>query len=677
MVGCSSGPSGFGSIGRRQAVRYRDAACMIAALVGIGALVGWGADIELLKRVRPDQVAMNPLSAVTFVIAAFALWSDRGESRRTLRRAGMAGAGLVALIGVVKLLEYIAGTGPHLDQILFASSLREAEAGGVNAMAPNTAFCFLLTGISLLLRNRAGAAPRHLRGAGALLVAALSLSALLGYLYGAKPLYGIAALIPMAMHTALTFFCLSTALIVSDTSYGLAAVFRSRRSGGFIARRLLPASTLAIIGLGWFRLQGQQLGLYSSETGVALMTTMAVFMLVAMVWYSALALDRLDQSREATSLELSHAHEALVQKTELLTKILECVGDGIVVRSEDGRVLLENPAAERLRSQGLELTPGTDAAQATDASDPSVGRWRLPDVRQMADGRWLQIATHHLSGFGQSQDVTMAVCRDVTDQTIREAQLTGKNDLLEAIIASRTADLRRSNEELQQFAYVASHDLQEPLRMVGSYLQLIERRYKGKLDEQADEFISFAVDGANRMKQLINDLLQFSRVESKGVEPVEMDCEEALAKALNDLKPAIAECGAEITFDRLPVLRADPAQMRQLFTNLIGNAIKFRGEDTPVVRVSATETADGWRFAIADNGIGIDPRYNEQIFEIFHRLHSREAYPGTGIGLAICKKIIDRHGGRIWVTSEARKGSTFHFTIPTPRGAADVRKHAA
>ncbi len=232
------------------------------------------------------------------------------------------------------------------------------------------------------------------------------------------------------------------------------------------------------------------------------------------------------------------------------------------------------------------------------------------------------------------------------------------------VILEKSDELARSNRELEQFAFVVSHDLQEPLRMVSSYLQLLQRRYGGKLDDSADDFIHFAVDGADRMKGLILDLLAYSRVGTQGGEPRPTDMGEALVEVLQDLGLALEEAGATVEAGELPLVMADPRQLRQLLQNLIGNAVKFCAEEAPLIRVEATREDRAWHLRVTDNGIGIAPQFAEQVFGVFKRLHTREEYPGSGIGLAICRKITERHGGRIWVESEPGNGATFHFTLP-------------
>ncbi len=241
------------------------------------------------------------------------------------------------------------------------------------------------------------------------------------------------------------------------------------------------------------------------------------------------------------------------------------------------------------------------------------------------------------------------------------------HELLQSSLSSAD-ELRRSNQELEQFAYVASHDLQEPLRMITSYSQLISKRYSTQLGEDAKEYIRFMVDGAKRMQGLINDLLTYSRVGTKGKPFEAADFTEVVQSTLAILQLAIAESGARVSFDELPTAHCDRGQMAQLFQNLIGNAIKYRNGSAPEVHVSCRKQGNEWLFGVTDNGIGIEPQYAERVFVIFQRLHTRDEYEGTGIGLAVCKKIVERHHGKIWVESELGKGSTFYFTIPQVSG---------
>jgi light-regulated signal transduction histidine kinase (bacteriophytochrome) len=226
------------------------------------------------------------------------------------------------------------------------------------------------------------------------------------------------------------------------------------------------------------------------------------------------------------------------------------------------------------------------------------------------------------------------------------------------------AELQRSNTDLERFAYIASHDLQEPLRMVSSYTQLLEKRYKDRLDADANEFIDYAVNGAKRMQQLITDLLAYSRISTRGKSFETTDIGKSLDTAIDNLAMSIRETGAVITRDPLPSVMADGSQLVQVFQNLLDNAIKFHGEEPPRIHVAAEKKRGEWVFSVRDNGIGIDPQYFERVFIVFQRLHSQE-YRGTGIGLSIVQKIVHRHGGRIWIKSEPAKGSTFYFSIPT------------
>lgn len=252
---------------------------------------------------------------------------------------------------------------------------------------------------------------------------------------------------------------------------------------------------------------------------------------------------------------------------------------------------------------------------------------------------------------------------DITGRKRAEQELLGKTD-----------ELARSNHDLEQFAYVASHDLQEPLRAVAGSLQLLQRRYQGQLDTRADAFITHAVDGATRMQALIEDLLTYSRVGRSADTPQPTDCGQILDQALRSLSVVIEESGALVGHATLPTVLATPTELMLLFQNLVGNAIKFRHKHRPVrIDVAARRHGDAWTFRVQDNGIGIDPQYFDRIFLVFQRLHTRAEYPGTGIGLALCRRIVERHGGRIWVESTPGEGTSFYFTLSAADAGTPAR----
>lgn len=312
-------------------------------------------------------------------------------------------------------------------------------------------------------------------------------------------------------------------------------------------------------------------------------------------------------------------------------------------------------------------------------ADYNLPQWKGMEALEVLKREALDIPLILVSGA--LGDVTAVECikRGATDyvlkdslarlpeairRALQEKHLLRLRRRAEEDLAKKAVELARSNADLEQFAYIASHDLQEPLRMVAAYTQLIAERYRGKLDDNADKFIGYACEGALRMQTLINDLLAFSRIGRTGVKAGRVNCDAAMAEVLLNLGPAIRDCGATVSYAPLPEVLADSSQMTQVFQNLIGNAIKFRGKEPPEILVQAEKAGQDWLFTVSDNGIGIAPESAENIFVAFQRLHTRTEYPGNGIGLSICKKIIERNGGKIWVESGMSKGSSFKFTLP-------------
>ncbi|MYF24801.1 MAG: PAS domain-containing protein [Nitrospira sp. SB0678_bin_10] len=359
------------------------------------------------------------------------------------------------------------------------------------------------------------------------------------------------------------------------------------------------------------------------------------------------------------------------EERALRDRSINSATNGILIadaRQPDMPTVYCNAAFEKITGYAAEEVLGQNCRflQGTDHQQPGLDAIRQA-VRQGTEAK-AELRNYRKDGSPFWNELYIAPVKDQqgklthfvgiqTDITQRKHQ--------ETELANKTRELAQSNAELQQFAYVASHDLQEPLRMVSSYTQLLGKRYRGKLDQDADEFIGYAVDGATRMQRLIRDLLEYSRVGAERQSFEETDCELVFQQAMQNLSASVLERHAEVTHDPLPIVRASPTHLTQIFQNLIGNALKFQGDAPPKIHVGAKALPDGWEFSVRDNGVGMPGDQLDRIFAIFQRLHGQSEYPGTGIGLAICKRIVGKYGGQIWVESEPGQGSTFYFTLTT------------
>jgi PAS domain S-box-containing protein len=390
-------------------------------------------------------------------------------------------------------------------------------------------------------------------------------------------------------------------------------------------------------------------------------------------------------ARKLAEIETRKKSEQLQLLSTELEIIIDSIPGLVFYKDKNNRFIrvnkymsdVYNMSKKQLEGMNLNELHSKEQAQAYYEDDLQVMRSRqsklnIDEPWETETGiRW--VSTSKIPYIDETGEVVgvIGVSMDVTERKLAEDELKKHREHLEELVKERTEklavairDLERSNKELEQFAYVASHDLQEPLRMVSSYTQLLAQRYEGQLDDKAKKYIDYAVDGAVRMQRLINDLLMYSRVGTRGKPPEPTDVHSVLGEVIRNLGAAIDESRAIVTNDDLPTVLVDASQFAQVFQNLIANAIKFRGESPPRIHVSAHDQGCEWAFSISDKGIGIDPKYKDKLFVIFQRLHTKQEYPGTGIGLALCKRIVERHGGRIWFESEPGKGSTFFFSIP-------------
>jgi PAS domain S-box-containing protein len=382
----------------------------------------------------------------------------------------------------------------------------------------------------------------------------------------------------------------------------------------------------------------------------------------------AISVFRLGQTRYFTGIvrDITERKRAEAE-LRLLSDLVEQSTQAFAMTDLDGRILRVNKAFERLTGYSLPELQNLTYQQLTPE------RWHEMEGKQVAHA----LATGQAARFEkeyQNKDgsiIPIEVVMDVRQSATGEPQFFCKfvTDIserkrAESNLRNTGQELARSNLDLEQFAYVASHDLQEPLRAVSGCVQVLKKRYQGNLDDRANELIVHTVDGVSRMQTLIDDLLSYSRVGTRGKAFEPCDCNTSLNQALANLEATVADASAVVSHDQLPLVQADPGQLTQLFQNLVSNAIKFRSEKPPTIHIAVRHDGENWLFSVKDNGIGMQPEYFERIFVIFQRLHTRAEYPGTGIGLAICKKIVERHGGRIFVESAPGEGSTFFFTLP-------------
>ncbi|MCX6917313.1 MAG: PAS domain S-box protein, partial [Verrucomicrobia bacterium] len=373
------------------------------------------------------------------------------------------------------------------------------------------------------------------------------------------------------------------------------------------------------------------------------------------------SLGRRASNRDVT--ERKQAEESLAR----LAAIVQSSDDCIIGKDLNGIITSWNEGAERMFGYAPSEVVGTSIMRLIPADRRAEENHILEQIKRGTSVDHFETLRETKAGRLIDVSVTASPIKDAAGNIVGVSQMARditERKRAEEKIAHTLAELERSNKELELFAYVASHDLQEPLRMVSSYTQLLARRYEGQLDDKARKYIHYAVDGAARMQTLIDDLLAYSRVGARSKPLETIASSSPLDKARRNLAARIKETAAVITNDELPTVRADPAQLLLVFQNLLSNALKFHRADSPSVHVAAQDRGSEWMFSVKDNGIGIEPQHAERIFVIFQRLHTREEYPGTGIGLAICKRIVERHGGKIWLESEPGKGATFFFTIP-------------
>ena len=659
---------------------------VLTVVTGSMILVGWALDSTVLKSILPGWVSVKPNTALAFILLGIALLSfslaPATSNHRLpifLSRLARLCGWLAGLIGLATLGEYAFDWNPGIDQWLFPEPAGTVGTKIPGRMAPETALCFLLLAAGLEL-----ARDRHQRSRETiaalmfgLLVTTLALAAILTYYTPALGAYGWFGQTIMAVPTAALFAVLGATLVQIAWQSNVSIWSLGKRNTAAFACGL---ALLVIIGLTTSRYQVQ---LHETNNQLAHIEKA----LGGIATILAEIADARSHSRSYIITRderfLTSYFSARTRSYEALDALRQLLADDPPLQPLFARI--ETQTREALEwfhvtatcpdcsvavlpdriNHGEDLVDGIRAVIGQMSEEQ---RRLLEQTRQERENVAWVTDTVIVTGTAFSLIVflstILALNHTVAGRIRAEAEIRRLNEGLEARVRERTAQLESSNTALTQFAYIASHDLQEPLRMVVGYVQLLEKRLAGKLDAETREFMGFAVGGALRMQQLIHDILLYSRVSTRGEPLAPVDSAAALKEALASLAGRIAETGAEVEAPSLPIVMADRTQLAQLFQNLIGNAIKFCQVHAPRIRVGATQEARRWRFSVTDNGIGIAPEYRGQLFAIFKRLHTQREYPGTGVGLAICKRIVERHGGEIGIDAAPGGGSVFWFTLP-------------
>lgn len=632
-------------------------------LVGVAGLVGWYADVHVLLTYGAQGTPLRYNAALAFAMLAAAMllmvhsWS----------RLAVATTLVPASIGWLTVAQYVLGVDLGVDLLFFGGYSHAPR------MSPNAAFAIAAAGTALIGlmfggTHRLSVAAGAVTGAA---VSAIGITAAFGYLVGLPTTYLWQGLTPLSPPGALGVSLLGAALMALAWSQ---SVHQEQPVPAWLPFPIgMLVTTTGVVM--WQAVVAQE---HSADqatrtsihevlpAAVLVVVTLLAVILAAMVF---LYLRLLQQRRELTAAE-----QRAVREAALLQEVLNVLPVGVWVTDASGDIVKTNPAGVGIWSGAPRV--GVDGYEEYKGWWPDTGvrlkstEWAL--ARAFLTGETVQNEMVDIEGFDGARKTTLnsaAPLREgdrIVGAVVAVQDITKRREA-EKALERRTQDLARSNADLEQFAYIASHDLQEPLRMVASFTQLLARRYKGKLDQDADEYIAFVVDGALRMQRLLSDLLEYSRVGTRGRSLMRIQAGDAARDALANLALAIDEARAKVTVDPLPDVLADRAQLTQVFQNLVANALKFRADGRPPeIRISGISNGDQVQLTVSDNGIGIEQRHGERIFEIFRRLDTSGRYPGTGLGLAICKRIVARHGGVMWVESQPGVGSRFHFTVHAP-----------
>lgn len=790
--------------------------CLSIALIIIGCLVllGWQFEIDILKRPVPRLVAMNPLTALSFALSGTSLLLGINSRKKNEYSVfALVISIIVLLAGLSKVVSILTGYDLHIDTLLFHSSLeQDVIANTPNRMAPNSAFNFVLAGITLIILNYKNTKALILAQLFALIILLLGLLSILGYLYKVNSFYGFASYMPMSVHAAISFLLFSLAVLFLNPDQGIMRNFTSTYTGSTSARFLVPAAILIPAFLGYLRLLGDWSGLYSKEFGVALLVLSIIIVFLILIWNHAASLNKKDALKKIAEEDLKQLNAELEQKVKDRTEevirnesryrsMIENASDIISMIDEHNAIHYINPAIENISGYSIEEIRALDRSALQHPDDREKARTNFNFALKNPDRAIpVQVRIIHKSGkviwlegiiknllHDNSINAIVSTYRDVTerkeaeekalaserkiwhtlDKMMEGIQIIGSdwkyiyvneavarqgkysreeligytmmekypgiensklfevlkkcmnegvsellenefehndgskgwfelsiqpvpegifilslditnrkaaelaihklNEELEDRVTERTAQLEAVNKELEAFSYSVSHDLRAPLRAVNGYARMIEEDYRAVLDDEGKRLLGIVQYNAQRMGILIDDLLSFSRLGRKEIQKSTIDVKELIEANLSELDKMIPH-KAEIRIKQLINLEADYALINQVFLNLISNAIKYSAKkEKPVIEISSEIKGQEVVYCIRDNGAGFDMKYGHKLFGVFQRLHGSDEFEGTGVGLAIVQRIINKHGGKVWAEGKVNEGAAFYFSLPLSR----------
>ncbi|MCB8941193.1 MAG: PAS domain S-box protein [Ardenticatenaceae bacterium] len=682
------------------------ASSVVVILATFIVFIGWQLDLPTFKQLLPGAPPTTPLTAFLLLCQSAALLLLNQTVHRTNTRylswAVLLLSGTAVLIGLFTVAQYLFGWQASVELWLYPKQVLQMQTEFPGRPSPHTAVSAILSGLAIILSGLPDPPQQKRANQVAIISLIIPWIALFGYITLTNPFYALQSNPQTGMSpiTAACFLLLIFGILGWQPESGIVGLLRTNSPGGQLARQLLPFVILVTLLSGWGIHIGGSLGWFDPAIAFAISWGAGSLGFVALTIRQGFALHSQFLERQLVAKEREQMLEIVEKEEEKFRTLLESAPDALVIVNEAGKIVIANDQTdklfeylhEQLINQPIEILMPDRFWQ--NHSEFRATFFAKPHARPMGTG--LELYGRCQNGREFPIEVSLniletpegkyalATIRNVTEQKLAAETLRQFNAKLEERANQMTIELRMRNEEieqanidlqkqasaleqsnleLQQFAFAASHDLQTPLRSISGFIQLLQQKYHDQLDEQANEWIGIAVENTLHMQQMIQDLLTFSRIDSPTYTFETIDLNEIFYEVMALLQYELINSPAKVTSGKLPIVRGNRTHLILLFQNLFGNGLKYNDKEQPTIHVSA-EASDGkWVIAVEDNGIGIKEIYYSKIFDILRRLHTQDVYPGNGIGLAICRRIVERHGGEIWVTSNYGHGSTFYFTL--------------